>query len=114
MRKIYRNQKPKKRTKAQRRREWEYTVIAGGMVRASALPRTAAVLNRGRGAIVRILGVPLLDNRQLHFLQGIADLGIIGQTAEEVAAFFILEGISRNQTSAMRISPPRSWEGWEP
>lgn len=94
MRKIYRNQqpeKPKKKTKAQLRREWEYTLISGGMVRASAFPRTAAILNRGRGAVIRVIGVPLIDDRQYAMLEEIAFEGIIGQTAEEVAAWFIRE-----------------------
>jgi hypothetical protein len=98
MKKIYRNQlpaaaKPKKKTKAQLRREWEYTVIAGGMVRASAMPRTAQVLNRGRGAMIRILAVPLLDDRQMRILEEIADEGIVAQTPEEAAAWLILQGI---------------------
>lgn len=85
--------KPKPLTKAQRYAQWEQIVIAGGTVRASKLPRTAAVLNRGRGAVVRILAVPLIDNRQLDMLTDLAIQGIMGQTPEEVAAWFIREGI---------------------
>lgn len=98
MRKIYRNrirERPKPKTKAQLRREWEHTVIAGGMVRASAFPRTAMMLNKGRGAVVRVIGVPLYDNRQINFLEQLSDYGLHGQTAEEVAATFIMDGIHK-------------------
>lgn len=102
MRKIYRKltSPPRKKTKAQQRREWERTVIDGGVVRASAFPRTASILNRGRGALVRVIGVPLMSDKHLDVLQQIADEGIIGQTAEEVAAWFIRDGV------LARIHPP--------
>ena len=81
--------KPKSMTKAQRRAAWERTVIEGGVVRASKLPRTAGVINRGRGALVRILAVPLLDDRQMNVLRDMANEGIVGQTPEECAAYLI-------------------------
>lgn len=98
MKKIYRNEtpvKPRKKTKAQLRREWEYTVINGGMVRTSAFPRTAMMLNKGRGAQVLVIGVPLYDDRQMQYLDAIAGFGIMGQTGQEVAATLIMEGIRK-------------------
>lgn len=99
MKKIYKNlpiapgQKRKRITAAQLRAHLEQLIIKGGYVRASKMPRTAHILNRGRGARVLILAVPLIDERQLQFLQAIADEGIIGQTPEEVGAWFIRDGL---------------------
>ena len=95
--KIPKEYKVKVLTKAQIHAQWEETVIAGGVVRASKLPRTAAVLNRGRGATVLILAVPLIDDRHISYLNDIAEEGIIGQTPEEVAAWFIMEGIKKRK-----------------
>lgn len=99
MKKFYRNatpEKPKPKTKAQKLRDWEYTVIGGGLVRNSAFPRTAAKLNRGRGAMVRVIGVPLASDKQFAYLDALSEEGILGQTPEEVAAWFIREGILRD------------------
>jgi hypothetical protein len=96
MRKLYRNQtkaKPKQKTKAQRRREWEYTVIDGGLVRANAFPRTAMMLNKGRGAVVRVIGVPLYSQGHLEILEEISEYGLMGQTAAEVASHLVMDGI---------------------
>jgi len=90
--------KPKKMTRARKRREWEYTVIGGGMVRASAFPRTAMMLNKGRGALVRVIGVPLVTEKHLEYLEEIASFGISGQTAEEVAASMIMDAIIKGIT----------------
>lgn len=101
MKKLYRNQqqdKLKPKTKAQRRREWEYTVIAGGMIRASAFPRTAMMLNKGRGAMVRVIAVPLYADRHIEYLDQMAEWGIMGQTAEEVAASMIMDAIIKGIT----------------
>jgi hypothetical protein len=106
MKKIYRNQlaspKPKKKTRVQLRREWEYTIIAGGMVRASAFPRTANILNRGRGAMVRVLAVPLTDDRQMKYLEEMSDEGIVAQTPEEAAAWLITEGLMKRIKQKMK------------
>lgn len=105
MQKFYRNQKkqkPRPKTPAQLRREWERTVIAGGVVRASVFAPTASILNRGRGAMVRVIGVPLIDDRQYALLDQVADEGILGQTAEEVAAWFIRDGLLARMKKACK------------
>jgi hypothetical protein len=101
MKKVYRNApkapaKARKKTKAQLRREWEHTVLTGGLIRASAFERTAYILNKGRGAMVRVIGVPLASDGQLDYLKALAHQGLYGQTAEEVAEWFIRDGILRD------------------
>ncbi|QEH36560.1 hypothetical protein OJF2_51440 [Aquisphaera giovannonii] len=78
-------------------------------------PKAARELNRSPGEVVKVLAVPLIDARQMHYLRAIAEEGNLGQTPEEVAAFFITEGISRRiLTPGGSIEPPESWEGFQP
>jgi hypothetical protein len=120
MKKLYKNlpigqARPKKRTtKAQKLREWENLILAGGMVRRNSLPATADRANRARGSMVRVIGVPLKDNRQMWYLRTLADEGIIGCTPEEVAAWLIMEGIQKNVLCPNPIKRPKSWEGFDP
>ncbi len=78
------------------------------------MTKTARELNRSPGEVVHVLPVPLIDARQMHFLRAIADEGNLGQTPEEVAAFFIMDGIHQRQISRARIERPKSWEGFKP
>lgn len=71
-------------------------------------------MNRAKGEVVHVLPVPLIDARQMFFLRALAEEGNLGQTPEEVAAFFITEGIHQRQISKARIELPQSWEGFQP
>lgn len=55
--------------------------------------KTAREMNRGKNPKVIILHVPLLNDRQLAMMVQIAESGIWGQTAGEVAATFITDGL---------------------
>ena len=77
------------------------------------MSKTAREMNRAPGEEVWVLPVSLCDARQMYFLRAIADEGILGQTPQEVAAWFIMEGILTRQRSQGRIDPPESWEGYE-
>lgn len=78
------------------------------------MTKTAREKNRGSGEVVKVLPVPLMDARQMYYLRAIAEEGNLGETPEEVAAFFITEGIHQRQISKARIERPKSWDGVEP
>lgn len=56
------------------------------------------MLNKGRGAVVRVIGVPLVSEKHLQYLEQMAGWGIMGQTAEEVAANMIMDAIIKGIT----------------
>jgi hypothetical protein len=79
-------------------------------VTARSSNKTAREMNRSPDEVVKVLSVPLMDARQMHYLRVIAEEGNLGQTPEEVAAFFITDGIfRRNVTPGGRIQAPKSW-----
>jgi hypothetical protein len=77
------------------------------------MTKTARELNRSPGEVVHVLHVPLIDDRQMHYLREIAEHGVLGETPEEVAAFMILEGISERLQSR-QVEPRRDWKGFKP
>jgi hypothetical protein len=84
------------------------------VARMDVMTKTARELNRSPSEVVHVLPVPLMDARQMHYLRAIAEEGNLGETPEEVAAFFITEGIRQRQTSEARIERPKSWKGFKP
>jgi hypothetical protein len=77
------------------------------------MTKTAREMNRAKGEVVHVLPVPLIDARQMHYLEELAEQGIIGETPEEVAAFMILEGIDKRLRSGS--SEGRTdWKGFKP
>jgi hypothetical protein len=82
--------------------------------------KTARELNREEagGAPAFVLGVPLMDDRQMYYLRNLAALGYGGETPEEVAAMFITEGILAvakcPAVEDLGMRPPKSWKGFKP
>lgn len=87
--------------------------------RQTYVGKTAMQLNReeGGGGPFYMLPVPLMSEKQLYYLRVLADRGIIGQTPEEVASWFIGEGIrsymGNKVAESARLYPPDSWKGFE-
>jgi hypothetical protein len=77
------------------------------------MTKSAREQNRSPDEVMHVLPVPLIDARQMHYLQKIADAGIIDETPEEVAAFMILEGIDKRLRSGM-IEGRTDWKGFKP
>ena len=74
---------------------------------ARIMEEVPAIMNR----IEAWKGIILPRRTQLDF----AREGNLGQTPEEVAAFFITDGIfRRNVTPGGRIQAPKSWKGFKP
>jgi hypothetical protein len=78
------------------------------------MTKTAREMNRSKGETVHVLHVPLIDARQMHYLRAIAYEGNLGEAPEEVAAFFITEGIMKQQMSPGRIEKPKNWNCFKP
>jgi hypothetical protein len=75
--------------------------------------KTARDKNRAPGEVVHILPVPLIDDRQMHYLHALAIFGNIGETPEEVAAFMIMEGIGDRMRNGLLV-PRTEWKGFKP
>ena len=82
--------------------------------------KTAREINREEsgGAPAFVLGVPLMDDRQMYYLRNLAALGYGGETPQEVAAMFITEGILKvaqcPAAEDLGMRPPKSWKGFKP
>ena len=75
---------------------------------------TAREMNRSKNEIVHTLHVPLIDYRQMYYLRIIANEGNLGETPEEIAAFYITDGIMKRQMSKVPIPKATTWKDFRP
>jgi hypothetical protein len=95
-------------------------MTAVSQIVSKARAETAREINREEagGAPAFVLGVPLMDDRQMYYLRILAERGIVGETPGEVAAHFITNGIMQyvgnKCAEGARLYPPETWKGFKP
>jgi len=82
--------------------------------------KTAHEINREEAgeAAAFVPPVPLMDDRQMYYLRNLAEHGYGGETAAEVAAMFITEGLLKvaicKAAKSLGMRPPKTWKGFKP